>query len=274
MARPLRVQFPGAVYHVTARGNSGQRIFLDPYDHSMFLDTLAEAIERYDWICHAYCLMPNHYHLLLETREATLSRGMRHVNGVYTQRVNRRHQRYGHLFQGRYKAILVEKEQHLLELARYIALNPVRARLAACPSQWPWSSFGPTAGLTRAPDWLTTDWLLGQFDGRREIAQHAYRQFVTQAEPEAPWNKLRGQIYLGSDAFIESVPVPRGELDEVPHAQRRPAPPLHVLLGDNPDDAALARAYREHRFTLKQIADYLGVHYSTVSRRIQRHEQS
>jgi REP element-mobilizing transposase RayT len=126
MARPLRLQFPGAVYHLTSRGNARQKVFLTDADRELFLNTLTRVVRRYDWVCHAYCLMANHYHLLVETPKANLSIGMRQLNGIYTQSFNRRHNRTGHLFQGRFKAILVERKSHLLELCRYIVLNPAR----------------------------------------------------------------------------------------------------------------------------------------------------
>ena len=148
MARPLRIEFPGALYHVTARGNARAPIFLEDADRQLLLATLGDANERHGWLCHAYCLMPNHYHLLLGTPDANLSRGMRQLNGLYTQRFNRRHDRVGHVFQGRFKGILVEREAHLLELARYIVLNPVRAGIVACAEAYRWSSLRATQDLT------------------------------------------------------------------------------------------------------------------------------
>jgi REP element-mobilizing transposase RayT len=135
MARPLRLEFAGALYHVTARGNERRSIFLGDADgdRAAFLGILGETCDRFNWICHAYCLMTNHYHLLLETPDANLSKGMRQLNGVYTQYVNRAHGRVGHLFEGRFKAILVERERYLLELARYVVLNPVRAGMVGTP---------------------------------------------------------------------------------------------------------------------------------------------
>jgi REP element-mobilizing transposase RayT len=129
MARPLRIEYPGAVYHVTYRGNAREKVFLVDPDRELFLDVLSQVVERSNWRCHAYCQMTNHYHLLIETLEPTLSRGMRQLNGVYTQEFNRRHRRTGHVFQGRFKAILVERDAYLLELARYVVLNPVRAKM-------------------------------------------------------------------------------------------------------------------------------------------------
>ena len=144
MSRPLRLEFPGALYHVTARGNARADIFLDDEDRDRFLLLLKDEIIQQGWRCYAWCLMDNHYHFLIETPEANLSRGMQRLNGRYTQSFNRIHQRVGHIFQGRYKAILVEKESHLLELCRYIVLNPVRAGMVDDVSQWQWSSYHDT----------------------------------------------------------------------------------------------------------------------------------
>jgi len=154
MARPLRIEYPGAVYHITTRGNARNDIFRDDRDRHNFLDILTETVRRYHWLCHAYCLMCNHYHLLIETPEANLSAGMRQLNGIYTQRYNLRHQTVGHVFQGRYKAVLVEKENYLLELCRYIVLNPVRAGLVELPEYWQWGSYQPTAGINKVPELL------------------------------------------------------------------------------------------------------------------------
>jgi len=163
MARPLRIEFPGALYHVTSRGNERAPIYFADLDRRSFLGILGDVVEQHRWMCHAYCLMPNHYHLVIQTLEPNLSRGMRQLNGVYTQRFNRRHDRVGHLFQGRFKGILVEREGHLLELVRYVVLNPVRAGMERDPEEYRWSSLRATLGLVRAPRWLTVDPLLRHF---------------------------------------------------------------------------------------------------------------
>ena len=150
MTRPLRIEYPNAVYHVTSRGNARNKIFLGDQDRENFLAVLDAVVKRYNWLCHAYCLMDNHYHLMIETPDANLSRGMRQLNGVYTQKYNWWHSKTGHIFQGRYKAILVEKENYLLELCRYVVLNPVRANMVDKPEEWKWSSYGATAGLTKS----------------------------------------------------------------------------------------------------------------------------
>lgn len=159
MARPLRLEFPGAVYHVTSRGNSKQAIFLEEKDRKLFLEVLSSGVSRFNWLCHAYCLMENHYHLTIETLEGNLSRGMRQLNGVYTQIFNRRCKKVGHLFQGRYKAILVEKETYLLALCRYVVLNPVRAGWVSRPAEWKWSSYRATAGEVKRPHFLLESYL-------------------------------------------------------------------------------------------------------------------
>ena len=151
MSRPLRIEYPGAVYHITSRGNEKKPVFKDDQDRDNFLKTLQHVNKRYNWICHAYCLMTNHFHLLIETPDGNLSLGMRQLNGVYTQLFNKWHGRVGHLFQGRYKAILIQKDSHLLEVCRYVVLNPVRAKMVEKPEEWKWSSYLATAGKIKAP---------------------------------------------------------------------------------------------------------------------------
>ncbi|MEN6616877.1 MAG: transposase, partial [Syntrophorhabdus sp.] len=178
MARPLRVEFPGALYHVTSRGNSGQKIFHDDNDRKIFLAIIREIIERYHFILHSYCLMDNHYHLVVETPEGNLSEGMRQINGIYTQKYNRRHEKTGHVFQGRYKAIIVDKDSYLLELVRYVCLNPVRANKVQDAQDWIWSSYRAAAGIERAPAWLCVDWVLGQFSVTKRRAEKLFIVFV------------------------------------------------------------------------------------------------
>lgn len=179
MARPLRIEFPGAVYHITSRGNEKKAIFRDDVDRHMFLTTLEGVILRYNWLCHAYCLMDNHYHLIIDTPDGNLSIGMRQLNGIYTQRFNKRYGRVGHLFQGRFNAVLVQKDSHLLEACRYVVLNPVRAKEVQMPEQWTWSSYRGTAGRSKPHRCLETNWLLSQFSPKRNVAETLYRGFVT-----------------------------------------------------------------------------------------------
>ncbi len=274
MARPLRIEYPGAVYHITTRGNAYQKIFLDDNDREKFLEILGETVVRFNWLCHGYCLMMNHYHLLIETVDPTLSRGMRQLNGVYTQVFNRRHKQVGHLFQGRYKAILVEKEAYLLELSRYIVRNPVRAKMVAAPEEWKWSSYRATVGLVDPPLFLTTDWILSQFHNEREKARRLYREFVADGIDRSPWSELKGQIYLGTENFIKSIPKPGVKLNEVPREQRLLSRLTleEIFSTAATTDDGIFHAYHDHGCTMRKIAEFLGVHYATVSRRLRKVE--
>lgn len=281
MARPLRIEFPGAIYHATSRGNARRKIFLDDEDREAFLSILAWVVERFGWICHAYCLMDNHFHLLIETPEPNLARGMRQLNGVYTQAFNRHHRKVGHLFQGRYKAILVERDGYLLELARYIVLNPVRARIVKAPEGYAWSSYRPTLGLDPIPPGLSVDGLLGQFAKTKPAARSRYAAFVQAGLGQpAPWESLKGQVLLGSEAFVEKM-APQLKASEavaeIPKRQRRLHRPAlkQLLAGVDSKEArnrALASAYLEHGYTLAEIGREAGLHYATVSRIIKARE--
>lgn len=279
MARPLRIELSGGLYHVTSRGDRREDIYLSDADRENWLELFAQVCARFNWICHAYCLMTNHYHLVIETPEGNLSKGMRQLNGVYTQMVNRAHGRVGHVFQGRYKAILVEKDSYLLELARYVVLNPVRAGMVCDVGDWSWSSFGAMIGTVTPPAWLQTDWILGQFSPQRDRARFGYLDFV-RAGVGLPsvWDSLQGQIYLGSDAFIEcmrSTLSPERSLDEIPRKQRCPlAKPLSLYRAEFADDPrmGMALAYLTGDYAMKAIADTFGVHYTTVSRAVRAFE--
>jgi putative transposase len=273
MARPLRLEFANAVYHLTSRGNARQGIFFNDGDRELFLQTLAHVVSRYSWICHAYCLMANHYHLLIETPKANLSIGMRQLNGVFTQSFNRRHKRVGHLFQGRFKAVLVEKESYLLELCRYVVLNPVRVKGGTKTAAWKWSSYRATAGLASVPEFLSTDWLLEQFGKNRRVAQKRYREFVRDGITNRPWDQLKGQIYLGSDKFIERHSAEDKELKAIPRAQLHAFKPTLERIFARDGETGIGRAYREHGYRLQEIAAYLGVHYATVRRKLKKIER-
>jgi putative transposase len=277
MARPLRIEFPGAIYHVTSRGNERKDVFRDDKDRAVFLDILSRCCNLFNWQCHAYCLMGNHYHLIIETIDGNLSKGMRHLNGVYTQKFNWNHNTVGHIFQGRFKAILIEKETHLLQACRYVVLNPVRAKITKKPEGWQWSSFCGTAGLTTPVSLLTTDWLLQQFGEKPKVAQRRYRNFVTDGiGGPSIWEDVRSQIILGDDGFVEKFSeVAKGieELSEVPKSQRF----LHRqdLEGLFPNEARhdkklrnrlIIEAVEVHGYDQKAVADHLQLHYSTVSR--------
>ena len=278
MVRPLRIEFPGAVYHVMSRGNGKQDIFLDSYDRVALLGILAGVVSQYNWLCHSYCLMNNHYHLLLETLDPTLSAGMRQLNSVYSQKFNRRHDRVGHLLQGRFKSILVEKGSYLLELCRYIVLNPVRSGFVKSPEEWVWSSYRGIAGFDRNTSFLTKEWVLSQFGNTVGDAQASYQAFVAAAmtEQAMPWNRVSGQLIFGGDSFqaaIHEKVKDSQDISEIKREQRfaaRPALsallPSHLLGHKALRNKMMASAYLEHGYTMKEIAHEAGLHYSTVSR--------
>lgn len=285
MARPLRIEFSGALYHVTARGNQRNAIYREDSDRIAFLDILTRVVDRLNWLCHAYCLMDNHYHLVIETPEGNLSCGMRQLNGIYTQWYNRRYQSAGHLFQGRFKSIIVEKESYLLELCRYVALNPTRAGLVGDPEVWKWSSYGATAGLSQVPAFLTTDWLLSQFSSEKRKAQSAYRSFVHNVieQDESLWNHLRGRFVLGSDRFVERIRdiIDEGEpLREVPRKDRLVGrPTLSKLFSEGGDrknkvqrNRLIYDAHVRYGYTLGEIGRHLNLHYSTISKAVKHSE--
>lgn len=285
MARPLRIEFPGALYHVTSRGNARAPIYSDDADRLRFLALLADVVQHDNWLCHAFCLMDNHYHLVLETPDGNLSKGMRQLNGIYTQQFNQTHQRVGHVFQGRYKAILVERDSYLLTVCRYVVLNPVRAAMVADVEAYDWSSYQATAGLRPCPVWLQTDWLLGQFGANRLQAQQRYRQFVQDGMADSsPWNDIKAQVFLGQEAYMAQMKdylSKKREVREVPRVQRyadRPA--LSEVLGQGTQTSSAERdeliydAYRRYGYSMTAIARELGLHNSTISRIIKAKKNS
>jgi len=250
---------------------------LSDSDREAWLEVFGQVCERFNWVCHAWCQMTNHYHILIETPEANLAQGMRQLNGVYTQRFNRAHERVGHVFQGRYKAILVEPDSYLLELARYVVLNPLRANMVKRLEAWPWSSYLAMCGQTAATPWLQTDWILGQFGQRRSNAIAKYVAFVHEgARLPSVWAQLQGQIFLGSEAFVRKMQarIEKGHtLDEIPRAQRRAiTQPLEGFEKRYPRNEAMAQAYLSGQHSMAAIAKHFGVHYSTVSRTVSAFE--
>ncbi|MBI3344623.1 MAG: transposase [Gammaproteobacteria bacterium] len=278
MSRPLRLEFPDALYHVTARGDRQEDIFEDDQDRELFLATLGQVISRFNWICHAWCLMDNHYHLLIQTPDGNLSKGMRQLNGVYTQASNRRHRRVGHLFQGRFKAILVDSDAYLLELSRYVVLNPIRAGMVKKPGAWRWSSYRASVGLEPAAPWLAVDGLLAQFAKRRSLARERYVQFVAEGiKAASPWANLKGQVYLGDEQFVQRVQahLQAGKDDvQIPRAQRRPPSPTLAEIERHAQDrnAAIIAAYATGAYSYQQLSAHFGIHFTTVGRVVRGRE--
>ena len=285
MARPLRIEFPGAVYHVTSRGDRRENIFEDDVDRHALLDILGQGSARFNARVLSYCLMSNHYHFVLLTLDGNLSRLMRHINGVYTQTYNRRHGKVGHLFQGRFKAILVDRDQYLVAVCRYVELNPVRARMTPNPSDWTWSSYPANVGHAPAPPWLDINCLHGQMLGREieGVADHVraakqYQAWVLAAPDGNIWQQsLRQQIYLGDDAFVQAMQQrmesSQANAKEVPKAQRRTPKTLAQWRKETPDNvAAMYLAYTQGGMTMTQIAAQSQLSISYVSRLIAAYE--
>jgi putative transposase len=281
MARPLRIEYPGALYHLTSRGNAQEDIFQDDADREAFLAVLAAVVERFGWRLYAYCLMDDHYDLMVETPKANLSKGMRQLNGVYTQRVNRRHGEVGPVFQGRFKAIVVDRQAYLLELSRYVVLNPVRARRVKNPARYRWSSYRASAGLEDLPAFVDAAALLAHFAHSLPAARRRYVAFVEAGlRTPSPWERLQGQVLLGEPAFLRKM-APRLKskalAKEIPKAQRHAVRPrLKQAFGRvKPEhrgarDRLIATLHLKHGYTQAQIAAHLGLHYATVSRIVNR----
>ncbi len=251
MARPLRLEYPGAVYHVMARGHERSAIFRDADDRAKFLALVAEIVQEEKWLVHGYCLLGNHYHLMIETPAGELSRGMRALNGDYARWFNWQHDRRGHVFEGRFRAVLVQKESHLLELHRYIVLNPVRARLARRAGDWRWSSYRATAGLERAPGWLETDWTLAQFARSRSAAREDFQRFVDMGKVAGrEVTEMEAAPYLGDADFrkrIQDRIDARGIDDEIPLRYRRASEAVQV-------EEIRKRVAREWRVSAEALA--------------------
>ncbi len=259
MARPLRIEYPGAYYHVTSRGNERKAIFRDDQDREKFLDLLKRTVEEFQLRLHCYVLMVNHYHLLVETPEGGLNRALRYLNGVYTQSFNRRHHRVGHLFQGRYKAILVEKESYLLELSRYVHLNPWRLKKGQDPFTYGWSSLRAYVGQMTLPKWLTTTEVLSYFGSK---GKRGYEDFVVEGMRngfKTPWEEVRGQVVIGSENFVEEVAEKHlwGRRESSGEESR-----LREVVGVRPDAV------------LREVESYFGIEGEEIRRREQRYTEA
>ncbi|HEU4886247.1 MAG TPA: transposase [Thermoanaerobaculia bacterium] len=265
MARPLRLEHENAIWHITARGNEQRDIFRDDVDRERFLLLLSQTVIRFGWRLFAWVLMSNHYHLVFQTPQPNLSRGMQWLNGRYAQWFNRRHDRRGHLFQGRFHGALVEKESYLLTVARYVVLNPIRAGMIASPADWRWSSYRQTAGIDVPEPWLAASDLLESFGGATARGCQEYVAFVEQAEQPSPWLDLVGQIYLGSAEWIAEIgeriaSAPRSP--EHPRPQLEPARPalndiVNVVAKNFDSTVELLRSGRAQLLTAKSVAAFI-----------------
>lgn len=295
MSRALRIEYPGAFYHAMSRGNERRDIFFDDEDRNKFLSILGDACRQWRLKIHAYALMTNHYHLFIEAVEGRLSLPMRHLNGVYTQYFNRRHRRVGHLFQGRFKAILVEKDAYLLTLSRYIHQNPVAAKLARRCQDYPWSSCRFFLGTAEVPHWLETQDTLGEFGVSREDQQHGYRIFLETKDEPDPQAGAVNRLMLGTKEFIVKIKrrfsgKAAGNRDYAHRKALNPEiPPEKVLatlsdvFGTSPQDflggrwskspmrpIAMAFLRRHSLLTMSEIANLFNVGQAAVSWQINK----
>jgi putative transposase len=278
MGRPLRIEYPGAIYHVTSRGDRQEPIFKGAADRQLLLDIVDQAMSRLDAEMLAFCLMGNHYHFVLRTRRPNLSRLMRHVNGEYTRRFNKRHQVVGHVFQGRFHAVLVDSDAYLLEVCRYVELNPVRAGLVDAVDNWRWCSYGAHVGTERGPRWLATEALHGNLLGRdavtaddRRQAERLYAETVAAGLGLDLWGGLRQEIFLGGEAFVAEAHALASETrlrcKEIPKDQRtRGGTLVDWSTPDRTRDEAFRLAYSRGGMTMTEIAKQAGMSISSVSR--------
>jgi REP element-mobilizing transposase RayT len=269
MSRQLRVLFPGALYHAMARGNERQRIFRSDDDRLTFLDLLGAVDKRYGAICHAYCLMENHFHFVVETPRGNLPEIMHHLNGCYAQRFNQRWDRVGHLFQGRYKGVLVERDAYLLEVVRYVLLNPVRGNRCELPEEWRWSSCRALLGVGPRPSWLSNRWLLDQLAPDVRRARERWRDFLHEGIARPTPLPIRADSYLAEDPFLLTRLADQPPHVEIPRAQWQPVrPTLAEIFASSRDPAR--DAHERYGYTFREIGEHVGRHYSTISRRLQR----
>lgn len=273
MARPLRIEFAGAFYHVMARGNDKQNIFFGNNDYHRFLDILSTTCQRHYWRVHAYCLMSNHYHLLLETPLPNLSKGMQQLDGSYTQHINRCYQRCGHVFQGRFVSRLIDTEQYYKTLLRYVLQNPVAAGIVNHAGDYSWSSYQSVLGKQSAPKWLVAAEVLAHFHNDTDAAIQAFTDFLMEFDDTDIWQHLTNQIFLGDAHFAASqlAKLPANlSTNDIPLAQLKPNPlTLAEYQQQYPTrDAALVAAFTSGAYSMTALASYFGLHVSTVSRKI------
>jgi REP element-mobilizing transposase RayT len=264
MARPLRVEFEGALYHLTGRGNARQRIFADDKDGAKFVELLVQSLQRYEVALHAYVLMGNHYHLIAETRRANLGRWMHWLTTAYTVYFNRRHRRVGHLFQGRYKSIVVEAEGYLLNLSRYVHVNPVRGKMMGRGDpverrkrlrSWRWSSYGGYSGLAKPEPWVEQERVLGEIGGKARERRLRYRRFVEEGllrEIESPWEAVQWQTALGREHFLQRL---KDHLEKQGQRRHREVPALRQLRYEPDAQTILGRVARAYGCSRKELLE-------------------
>jgi len=275
MSRPLRLEFENALYHITSRGNERRSIFRSDRDRKTFLAFLGQTAQRFGWSITAYVLMTNHFHLVIQTPQPNLSRGMHWLNSTYAGWFNRSRKRCGHLFQGRFKAFLIEKEAYFAEVLRYVVLNPVRAHMVERPEDYKWSSYRATAGYNDAPDWLDLKSALEFFHPDRGEARANYKDFVCAKVDvdECLWSKLTNRIYLGTEEWtmkVRNIVETKPRSTDHPREQRavgRPA--MHQIVEAVGKAAGTSAAWvRETRGNaLRRLAAWIGWYEGLITLR-------
>lgn len=297
MGRPLRIEYAGAVYHITSRGNERRDIFLDDEDRITFLRILKDYHDRFGILIHSYVLMGNHYHLILETPKGNLLKVMHGINSRYTAYFNRRHNRAGHLYQGRYKAIIIDRDNYLIPLSRYVHLNPVKANIVQMPEQYKWSSYPGYIGKSKEDAWIEYSWVLSKFSENRKKAGNKYKEYVEEGlkeKIESPLGDIWGQLVLGGGDFREKIMdllkgqpigkeiVQRKRFDRKPSAEEIMKVVANVFRVEEKDikrrgRGNIARAvaiYIMQRYSGKSNEEigkiFGGIHYSAVSKTLAR----
>lgn len=275
----MRIEYPGAVYHITSRGNAKAAIFATAEDRRLYFSTVQAVIEEFRWMCHAFVLMNNHYHLLIETPRGNLADGMHQLNGRFAHWYNKERGRIGHVFQGRFKPIVVEKDSYFLAVVRYVVLNPVRAGMITDPGFWKWSSYQATAGHEPCP-FLSTAETLAHFANDRDDGKEEYRRFVMSGLEDNIWKDLRGGFLLSTDGYAHEV-AEHLKADGAPPEFWRSLEatirrPLSDLLDNTMsiDAEAVLAAYRDHGYKQSEIARFLGTNQTKISRLIRSYSTS
>ena len=271
MTRPLRIEFEGAFYHIISRGNEKSNIYRDKNDRKNFIDILRALVKRFQWKIHTYCLMDNHYHLLLETPLPNLSAGMRQLNGIYTQRFNRKWNRVGHLYQGRFKSYIIDKDSYLLELCRYIVLNPLQDGKVKNIEDWEWSSYHTLGGFNSSRDVVFTDTIWSYFSNKVNKAQKQFRDFIYAGigKDDNIHSKARGGFILGGEDFTKTLVqmLKTKKLDEIKNEVRYPdRPEMDKIFNNKSRNEGIGIAINQWGYGLQEVGGYVNLHYSTISR--------
>ena len=275
MSRPPRIEFPGACYHVTGKALVKRKSFVDKIDYNAFLNVLDSVVSRFGWLVHSYALLEDHYHLVVEVPQSNLSRGMRQLNGVYTQHYNRRHLTEGAVFHGRFKSIVFEKELYLLPICRYVVLNPLRISAQTDLAEYRFSSYLAMIGAVGCPAFLHRETVLDAFFADPEKAAQAWKKYVAAGtQADSPLADRSNQVLLGSDAFVDrlqNMMKNSRKAKQAPKRQRRRKSLRvvfrHITNASKAErNAIIKQAHLEYDYTLIEIGDFLGLHYTTVSK--------